>query len=393
MSLSIASSIPLSRLLEFLELDPGNLALRRDAIEKAFGADRLDLADELIGAGLAAHPDEPTLLALSGLVHLQAQRYADAEHAFAGALARGIEAAEVSYNLACALFMQRRYSEALDLLQAPAVAQAVQAAALLRIRCLHHLVRAEEAMAGCRTLLQLTPQDAETNGLLALMLYESGRLELAREHVRVALEQDSKQLEALLALASMQADAQEYVAARVSLNTLLQAHPQCGRGWLQWALIELSHMKLELAKQYIERAAAYLPGHIGTWHVLAWIHILLGDDLTAQAAFESALALDRNFAETHGGLAVLAARQGREDQARSSIKRALRLDSQCMSAACAQMVLMQREGQHKQAEALLASVLARPVASGDMQYRDLVIAQMLYLHTSNPEEQSLPRHH
>jgi len=71
------------------------------------------------------HPGEPALLALSGLVHLQAQRYVDAEQVLSAALARGVEAAEVRYNLAFALFMQQRHADSLEILAAPALSRTV----------------------------------------------------------------------------------------------------------------------------------------------------------------------------------------------------------------------------------------------------------------------------
>ncbi len=107
--------------------------------------------------------------------------------------------------------------------------------------------------------------------------------------------------------------------------------------------------------------------------------ILAGGVAGAELAFDRVLALDRNFGETHGGLAVIAALQGREVDARASIKRALRLDPQSMSTQYAQMLLPQRDGRHKEARMVFDAFLARPATRGDMQYRDLVAAHMQYL--------------
>jgi Flp pilus assembly protein TadD len=104
-----------------------------------------------------------------------------------------------------------------------------------------------------------------------------------------------------------------------------------------------------------------------------------GDVLSAGVAFDRALVLDRNFGETHGGLAVIACLQGREADARGSIKRATRLDPQGLSAQYARMLLLQRHGRQKEAQDLLEAVMARPVARSDMQYRDLVAAHMRFL--------------
>ena len=72
---------------------------------------------------------------------------------------------------------------------------------------------------------------------------------------------------------------------------------------------------------------------------LAWA-LLLQDKLDeARQAFEAALALDRNFGESHGGLAVALAMQGLQAEAEQSIERALRLDREGMSAQYARAVL------------------------------------------------------
>ena len=368
----------LNRLLAFIEQDAGNLTLRKDAVREACDIGHWDTAGKLIDAGLEAHPGEAGLLALAGFAHLQAQRYDEAERVLSAALSQGLDAAELHYNLAFAQFMQKRHAEAFDRL-APSVLQALPLALLLRARCLHHLGRPAEAIVDCKAHLALAPGDADTHGLLGLLLFEQGQGEAATAHIEAALSKNPKQLEAMLALASRQADSQEYDAARDSFDTLLQAHPECGRAWLGLALIKVSHMQVEAAKRDIELAATHMPDHVGTWHVLAWVHILLGDPPAAGRAFEQAMAPDRNFGETHGGLAVVAALQGREVDARAGIKRSLRLDPQSMSAQYALMLLLQRDGQHDEAQALLDAFLARPVAHSDMQYRDLVTTHMKHV--------------
>lgn len=379
--------VRLKRLLTFIEHDAGNLALRKDAVREACDTGHWDVARSLIDAGLLMNANEPDLLAYSGFAYLQVQRYGDAEQALSAALALGVDAAAPRYNLGFALFMQARHAEAFELLGDPSLPEAVPRALLLRARCLHHLGRQAEAIEECTAHLACTPDDAETLGLLALLLYEQGCGETARRHMEAALQRDPNQLEARLVLASMQSDAREFDDARHSFQSLLEVHPQCGRAWLGLALIELSNQQVAAAQRDIERAAVYVPQHIGTWHVLAWIHLMRGNVVAGQAAFEKALAIDRNFGETHGGLAVVAALQERENDALAGIKRALRLDPRAMSPRYAEIVLLQRHNQHAEAQAVLEEVLARPTARGDMLFRDLVALQMQHL-GSRPAEDS-----
>lgn len=375
---SAAQSARLDRLLRLLDHDTGNVALRKDAVREACDTAQWDMARELIDVGLWLHADEAELLALSGFAYLHTQRYADAEQALSAALAHGVDAPEVRYNLAFACFMQKRYSQALELSADP-LPETLPLALLLRARCLHHLQRPHEAIVCCRARLAAAPEDCEAHGLLALLLQEQHRHEEAQPHVEAALQQNPKQLEAMLAVAGTQRELHDYDAAEVSFDNVLSAYPECGRAWLGRAMIKLGHWQFEAALQDIERAAACMPEHIGTWHVLAWTQLMRGEVVTAELAFDRALLLDRNFGETHGGLAVVAALQGREADARGSIKRALRLDGQSMAAQYAEMLLLQRAGKHEQARTVLDAFMARPVAGSDLQFRDLVGLHSKYL--------------
>jgi Tfp pilus assembly protein PilF len=125
-----------------------------------------------------------------------------------------------------------------------------------------------------------------------------------------------------------------------------------------------------------------MPEHVGSWHVLAWIHLIRRDVFAARSAFERALALDRNFSETHGGLAVVAALQGHQEEAHASIKRALRLDRQAVSARYAEILLLQSHGQHDEARAMMEAFLARQAGVSGRRYRDLVDAHRRTLHAA-----------
>jgi tetratricopeptide (TPR) repeat protein len=379
------SSARLHRLLRYVELDPGNRALRLEAIRAAFTLGDWATARSLLDAGLVTHAADAQLLELSGFSHLQAQDYRDAEQALREALDAGASSPELEYHLAIALFMQRRYADALANLGAWVAEPQNARARVLRARCLHHLGRLDEATAELQTHLDISPGDPEADGLMALLLYEQGSIDRAQSHADAALGRAPQQIEALLARASMQFDARALDAARSSYDAVVGVDPRCGRAWLGLALLNLRELKLDAAKRDIQRATVHLPEHLGTWHVLAWIHIMLGDVAGAQAAFERALALDRNFGETHGGLAVIAALQNREEVARSNARRALRLDPRSLSAKYAEMLLLKHHGRHDDARAVLDSVLSREAGRGGVRYRELLVEQLQSLQASgNP---------
>ncbi|MNH31046.1 hypothetical protein D3C79_913770 [compost metagenome] len=74
--------------------------------------------------------------------------------------------------------------------------------------------------------------------------------------------------------------------------------------------------------------------------------------------------LDRNFSETHGGLAVVDVIDGLEDEARVGIRRALKLNPDSLSARYAEILLLQRADKGEQAMELMHQVLAERSPDG-----------------------------
>jgi len=351
----VSATARLNRLLVFVEMDGANSGFRKEAIREALKLGYWDTARKLTDVGLNAQPGDAELLSLSGISHLSVHHYGEAEEAFAAALSRGADSAGLRYSLAFARFGERRYSESLLLLTSEIV-EALPAALPLRARCQHYLRETDEAIETCKAHLAVADFDAETHGLLSLLLYERNRSEEAIPHADAALRCNPQQVEAMLVSVSLRAASRNYGSARRSLNVLLQLNPRCGRAWLGLALLELTRLQRHASKRNMHPVALDAPEHVGRWHVMAWANIMLWDVLSAEEAFGRALAQNRSFGQTYSGLAVCAALQGRESEARVGIKRALRLDPQSMSACYAQMLIMQRAGQHEEARRALDAV-------------------------------------
>jgi len=357
----------IDRMRALLEREPQNPELRKAAIRAACDTQYWLAAHDLLETGLQQQPEDPELLAL-------AQR---------------LVPLEVRYDLACALFEQRRCEEALRHLLPPGKHEWPRAR-VLRARCLHQLNRRVEAIADCRAHLALEPEDPEANGLLALLLYERDQRGAVQRHIDNALRHDPTQCEALLAQASLQLDARQQTLAYASFESLLAAHSTCGNAWLGLALIELERLQPKSARSLILRALSSMPDHIASWHVLAWIEIMLGRFVEAERAFRRALVVDRTCGETHGGLAMTAALRGFENEARLCITRALKLDHDSVLARYAEMLLLEQLGRVKEARDALVQILARPARRGELTYRDLVIRKMMRMRgevaTSPPDD-------
>ena len=123
------------------------------------------------------------------------------------------------------------------------------------------------------------------------------------------------------------------------LAQALRQHPQDGRSWSALGLADMLAGDLEQAMHDFRQAVVFMPAHIGTWDGLGWARLLSQALQEARAAFEQALALDRNFGESHGAMAVVQALQGEREQAVQSIERAKRLDKANLSARYAESIL------------------------------------------------------
>ena len=100
-----------------------------------------------------------------------------------------------------------------------------------------------------------------------------------------------------------------------------------------------------------------MPGHVGSWHLLAWAELVTGEIDEAQRLFAHSLELDRNFSESHGGLASVAALRGDHAVAKREIEIANRLDGSCVSAKFAESVL-KRAADPEGARELIATTIS-----------------------------------
>jgi len=83
------------------------------------------------------------------------------------------------------------------------------------------------------------------------------------------------------------------------------------------------------------------------------------------------MALDRNFGETHGGLAVVHMLQGKTELAEGEVKRALRLDPKCFSGRFAQSLLLQKSDPEK-AQAIVQGIMSSSVVEGGEKLQDIL---------------------
>lgn len=354
------SHIPaaLAQLEGFLAQDPDNDGLRAEAFQTALRLGERDRAQDHLRVGLSSGVN-PLAWRLHQAHWLMAAH--DWEAARKELSSLEVEAGAPAELVACAIqdqaqiaLRQRDAEHGLSLLarvmpnpltEAP-VDPAMQ---VLWLRLMHHANKLDEAMAAARKWAQARALSVDAAGVASLMALDAEDAVLSRAWADAALAQQPRQMEALVARASIALAEQAPQKSKDLLTVALQLNPDDGRALSTWAFAEMLAGELSQARQTFSRALHNMPEHIGTWHGLGWAALMQDDLPAARAAFDQSLALDRNFAESHGGLASVLARSGDRGGAQAAIEIALRLDRTCLSAHYARAVL---DGTANDAQAL-----------------------------------------
>lgn len=334
-----------------------------------------DLVDELLMAGavdeaLACLNKTPVVVREFPAVRFREARCAlmqgDATAAIAllTPLAANVKDAPIGvvHDLAYAQFVAGLPEKALETLAEVRAAEDDNAAiSLLRARILHRqqqLGEALDALAHIKSGARLP----EVQGVRSLLWLDLGDCERAAAEADAALKSDPDQHEAGLVSGTLALRTQRLQESALAFERVLAHYGDSGRAWLGLGQNLMLRGDIPAARSLLERATNAMPGHIGTWHTLAWCQLLGGDLVGAKRSFDKAFALDRTFGETHGGFALVHALRSERKEAEDSIKRAMRLDPQGHCARYAESVLLLDEGRKDEACALIDGILTH--ASG-----------------------------
>jgi tetratricopeptide (TPR) repeat protein len=346
-------------MLGFLAKDPANCRLIESCANSAFEARDFEQCEALLQRYEAVEPLPPHLLNLRGLCGLHLRDYSNAAKQFTAIVSAGQGDASVRFNLAYALALDGQYDAALAALELVDVTQMPDAAAL-KVRCLHHLGRLEEAITVGDAMLQSGNPDPELPAALSVVALDLNDLQLARRYAQMA----PNALEATTTLGVLALDSEDPRSAQLLFERALQFKPDSGRAWLGQGLSQLAQQDGRSAAASIDRGAALLKTHLGSWIAAGWAHFVVGDLPVAQQRFETALNLDPRFAESHGSLAVVSIAQGRLQEAERQSERALRLDRQCLSGALARSLLLALKGDQAAAMRIRETALNTPIGPG-----------------------------
>jgi len=344
------------RLLAFLESDPGNQNLMADAAAAALEAGRLSLAEELVDRYAALAPPPPRLINLAGLAALRQGRYDDAAARFEQMLADAPGDPTLRYNLAWARAGRQDWVGVAELLD-ETVAEAIPAAATLKVQALHQQGELEDALAWGAGFADRWPNDSNLLGALSAAAMDAEQVELAADYARRAGDAP----DGLATLGMLQLDQASPQEALALFDRALELQKDSGRALLGKGLVALAELEGAEAARHLDRAAAVFGDHLGTWVSAGWAYFVAGDFVRARQRFETAIAVDDTFAEAHGGLAVIDVLEKRFDEARRGARTALRLDRECFSGVLARSLLLEAEGDSTAAGRLRQAALETPV--------------------------------
>ncbi len=338
----------LDRLESYLRQDPDNPSLLGDTFEAAMQAGELVRAElhlqhaQSLGAAL-----RPWGLREAHL-RLAQRRWDDAELCLQRLMVGEDVPAELravlAHDLAYVALRRGEFENGVAQL-APLVETLLPTAPLdaawqaLWLRLLHRLQRHEQAMAWAVARWDAKNLAAVAAGAASLIALDADDAPRSLLWAEYALKHDGQQLEALVSRATLALGQNNPVLARQLLEHALQHNAADGRILSALGFADLLERRFDEARANFKLAVKGMPGHIGTWHGLGWTLLLLNDLPGAYQAFETALALDRNFSENHGGLAIILALQQRKSEAEQAIERALRLDRSSVSARYAETIL------------------------------------------------------
>lgn len=345
----------LQRLLSFLEHDPANHNLRVDAASTA-----IDERQYALAAGLLEGADgSPALLNLAGVLALMEGRFGDAAEAFARLREGGADDPAIRFNLAWAKAMTGDFAGANELLDDDALAVSPRAP-VLKIEAMHHLDLHEEALTTGHALAERFPDNEALMGALATLAMDADEMELASDYAARA--GDNPQ--GLAARGMLMLDGESAAYAMPLFERALAARPDSARAWIGQGLGLVSLGQSAAGAEALERGADLFGDHLGSWIAAGWAHFTSQDNGKARACFERALAIDPNFAESHGGLAVLDVLEGNIEHAEQEATIALRLDRNCLGGALAKSMLLERQGKSDAAQRIREMALSMPVGPG-----------------------------
>lgn len=363
----------IARFASFLQADPENRNLLLDLGDLYHQAGQFEAALRCFSQLCTLEPAVAVAQSRLANVYLSLHRFDDAAAVLAALVAADAGNGPLQYNLGLAQYYQGQYAAAAASFQAADQAGAGSADLYKYLsHCLHHEGQLEEAVAAASQWRAATigadgsisGQCADSTAYLALLEFDSGNREAALELAGAVLAVDPTNLDANAVMGGAALEQQDIALAADCFQQILAQRPDYGRAWLGLGLTYLHDNNNDKALDAMTEATRQMPGHAGTEVALGWSRVIVGDGVGAEATFRKAIELDRNFAESHGGLAVALIMQNRIEEAQKTIKAADRLDPANFGSVYGKALLLRADGRAELAQGLINRALERAPVTG-----------------------------
>ncbi|MDM5179179.1 tetratricopeptide repeat protein [Massilia sp. CCM 8695] len=352
------------RFESFLSSDPDNASLLTQLGELYLQAGKLDQALEAFQRVIALTPGAAVAHGRLATVYLALHRFGEAGASLQGLIDGGENDAALFHNLGLALYYQERYADA-----AKAFASAQQYGidnannARYLAHCLHHEGDLDAANAACEHWVSIAG-DPDSNAYLSLVNFDMGERERAGALAQQVLAEHPDSVDANAVAGALALEKQDIDAASASFERILSQRADNGRAWLGLGLTLMHKQNNVDAIAAMTRASVCMPGHAGTLIALGWAKLNAGDAVGAEQAFRDAVDADRNFAESHGGLAAALVTQGRIEEAKLAMTLANKLDSANFGSVYTQAALLKLDGRAELADRLIERALRQSPLEG-----------------------------
>lgn len=354
-----------AQLRAFLAQDPGNPEIACDLIDLQLTAGQPDAARLTLDSLPHDVQRSPGVNFRASRIELASGNYQAANERLSALIEQGHDAPAIGHDLAFVELCQRRTDAAAATINRTITRHgATPELHILRARVA--LMDGDHAQAqhSLDEALRMEPGHATALGVRALGLLDAGHLPAAQAAATDCLVLYPDQHEALLASATVHLWTGNPALAGEQYQRALMRFPNSGRALSGMGQVLAMAGQLEQAEATLRHAVRTMPDHIGTWHALGWVQLLQGELPAARNSYQAAYDLDRNFAESHGGLAVVAFFEECFEEGEAGMKRALKLDPNCVSGRYAKTLWLHHTGQAEASDVLFAELMEQGALPG-----------------------------
>lgn len=344
------------RLDAYWQSDMQNTELYLQALDAQLQAGRFAEMELLLQKPPQVLVSTPELQHWLGMYEIATGQFVAAEARFQVLVNANKDLVGPKENLGFSQAMQGKYAEAVATLSAIAADQ-------LSIQGMHSLLRSCYWLGDLDAVIHrsvawlqgLHPEDGHTAGMLALALVDVDQLDLAIPWAEHALQQGPN-ADAQNALGAAYLAHQDVDRAQVCFQQATKIDTRSGRAWFGLGVCFMASGNLSGAELCLRNAAVYFADYVGTWLMLAWHALSLQRLNDAEEYLQKALLLDAEYADTYVALALLSIAHEQLENAAKAIKAAKKLDPDNVTVKFVEAVYLDKIGDKKGAELLLASL-------------------------------------